>query len=136
MIFSRGLGALSFLGVATALSACGDYSKAAVGAGVAVASVAVYRAVTGDCWASCRPGLVCDEKSGLCEPGECAPGCPVGTHCVRTVHGDLVCVRAAGTFTRGGHKAAPVRHLDAGTTIDDGGGKRDAGGAHEGGAGR
>jgi hypothetical protein len=42
-----------------------------------VAAAGVNRAVTGQCWAACRPGLVCDRASGLCvEPGAVsrAPG--------------------------------------------------------------
>ena len=44
-----------------------NYRGAAVGAAFGVAAAGVNRAITGDCWASCRPGTRCDRKSGLCE---------------------------------------------------------------------
>lgn len=44
-----------------------NYQGAAVGAVFGVAAAGVNRAITGDCWASCRPGTRCDKKSGLCE---------------------------------------------------------------------
>jgi hypothetical protein len=78
-----------------------DYGAAAAGLGVAVATTAVYRAATGDCWARCPAGHICDRASGLCVAAECAPGCPVGQHCVREVDGSTRCVDSAGTFTFG-----------------------------------
>ena len=41
-------------------------AQAAVGTGLAVAAAGINRAVTHECWAACRPGLVCDQASGLC----------------------------------------------------------------------
>jgi hypothetical protein len=61
---------------ALALAACKSSSpyatpqNAAIGTGIAVGAAAVNRAVTGDCWAACRPGTICDKTTGLCvEPG-------------------------------------------------------------------
>lgn len=69
------------------------YAQAAVGTGAAVTMVGVNRAVTHDCWARCSPGYLCNEKTGLCDPGECLPGCSVGMHCARDVRGVALCVR-------------------------------------------
>ncbi|MFO0589325.1 MAG: hypothetical protein U0441_17440 [Polyangiaceae bacterium] len=44
-----------------------NYRGAAVGAAFGLAAAGVNRAITGDCWAACRPGTRCDRKSGLCE---------------------------------------------------------------------
>ena len=44
-----------------------NYQGAAVGAAFGIAAAGVNRAITGDCWASCRPGTHCNKKSGLCE---------------------------------------------------------------------
>jgi hypothetical protein len=41
-------------------------TNAVVGTGLAVAAAGINRAVTHECWAVCRPGLVCDRASGLC----------------------------------------------------------------------
>jgi hypothetical protein len=41
-------------------------TNVAIGTGMAVAAAAINRAATKDCWAACRPGLVCDHGSGLC----------------------------------------------------------------------
>lgn len=41
-------------------------TNVAIGTGMAVAAAAVNRAATKECWAACRPGLVCDHDSGLC----------------------------------------------------------------------
>ena len=41
-------------------------TQAAVGTGLAVAAAGLNRAVTHECWAACRPGLECDQASGLC----------------------------------------------------------------------
>lgn len=38
-----------------------------MGAAFGLAAAGVNRAITGDCWASCRPGTRCNRKSGLCE---------------------------------------------------------------------
>jgi hypothetical protein len=65
-----------FLTTAGVLAACkssspyGTPANAAIGTGIAVGAAAVNRAVTGECWAACRPGTICDKTSGLCvEPG-------------------------------------------------------------------
>lgn len=44
-----------------------NYQGAAIGAAFGVAAAGVNRAITGDCWASCRDGTRCNRKSGLCE---------------------------------------------------------------------
>ena len=67
------------------------YAQAAVATVAAVGAVGIYRAVTHDCWARCRTGYLCNEESGLCEFGECLPGCEFGTHCVRDVRGEYRC---------------------------------------------
>lgn len=58
--------------------ACGSSSSAAtnaaIGAGVAVAAAGINRAVNNECWAACRPGLVCNRASGLCVEEGTAPG--------------------------------------------------------------
>ena len=44
----------------------GTATQAALGTGLAVAAAGINRAVNHECWAACRPGLVCDQASGLC----------------------------------------------------------------------
>ena len=41
-------------------------SQAVLGTSLALGATAINRAVTHECWAACRPGLVCDRSSGLC----------------------------------------------------------------------
>jgi hypothetical protein len=72
------------------------YAQAGVAAVVAVTTVGIHRALTSDCWARCRPGYLCNRESGLCELGECLPGCPYGTHCVRDVGGKYRCASDLG----------------------------------------
>ena len=62
--------------LALAPLACGGSSgsttvtSAAIGTGLAVAAAGINRAVNHECWAACRPGLVCNRANGLCvEPG-------------------------------------------------------------------
>lgn len=91
---SRWVLVLAPLGV----SSCGstnqqNYVHAAVGAGAAIAAVGINRAITKDCWARCSPGYLCNEERGLCELGECLPGCAVGFHCVRDIKLGTYCVR-------------------------------------------
>lgn len=72
----------------TLLSCAGsDAGHAALGTGVMVGAVGVNRAATGDCWAHCSPGYVCNQESGLCEKGECYPACDAGYHCAATSMG-------------------------------------------------
>jgi hypothetical protein len=47
-------------------SAGSTVTQAAVGTGLAVAAAGLNRAVSHECGAACRPGLVCDQASGLC----------------------------------------------------------------------
>jgi hypothetical protein len=72
------------------------YAEAAVGTGIAVAMTGVHRAATKDCWGRCSPGYLCNEESGLCELGECLPGCEAGTHCARDARNVAYCARDAG----------------------------------------
>lgn len=81
---SRPLLGLLVLG-ATVLSCAGsDAERAALGTGIMVGAVAVHRAATGDCWAHCSLGYLCNHESGLCEKGECRPACDAGYHCAVT----------------------------------------------------
>jgi hypothetical protein len=83
-----------------ALVACGDsnqntYAQAISGTAIMVTAVGIHRAITDDCWARCSPGYLCNEKSGLCEPGECVPACEFGDHCVHQIGGGYRCVQDA-----------------------------------------
>jgi hypothetical protein len=117
------------------LASCGsshtnDYGAAAAGLGLAVAGAAVYRAATGNCWASCPSGHVCDRESGLCVALECAPGCPVGQECVRDLDGKTRCAPSAGAVTLGAAAASDAGAVgsDAGVgTSDPSAGDEDAG---------
>ena len=129
-----------------ALGACSEanqqnYVKAAAATGVAVAAVGVNRAITNDCWARCSTGYLCNEESGLCEPGECLPGCEVGSHCVRDVRGMTYCVRDDYVSSRrpqprdaGAAPPPDASPRDAGAALAADGGKlADAGEPHDGG---
>jgi len=102
------------LALCTALGvgACGgggnQYAAAAVGLGATIAATAAYRSVTGGCWASCGQGLTCDRATGLCVRGECAPGCPVGQHCVREPNDEDHCVDDALSTSFGSAPQVPV----------------------------
>jgi hypothetical protein len=89
----RALGA-GAAAIATALAfACGgspslgrgsnDYLGAVVTAGAAVAMAGANRAVTGDCWAQCRNGMMCDRDSGTCVALPCGGACPGDWTCQR-----------------------------------------------------
>jgi len=90
----RGLFLVAVLAGATTCSSSRNtrnYQAAGVGlAAVAVHSVA-YRAVTGNCYAMCTPGNVCDRQTGFCVPSECSPSCPDGQRCVRGLDDRLHC---------------------------------------------
>jgi hypothetical protein len=64
--------AFTIAALAASASACNSpalHSKvtnAAIGTGLAVAAAGINRAATHECWAACRPGTVCDRRSGLC----------------------------------------------------------------------
>ena len=68
-----------------------NYARAAVATGAMIAAVGINRAITDDCWGRCSAGYLCNEESGLCELGECLPGCEVGYHCVKDVRGVTYC---------------------------------------------
>jgi len=93
------------------------YAQAGVATVAAVAAVGMYRAITHDCWARCQPGYLCNERSGLCERGECLPGCEYGTHCVRDALGEYYCASDYGNQQmRSSIRGAPV--ADAGLASD------------------
>jgi hypothetical protein len=88
---------IRFLGlVLSALASCGPsggYGTAAAGVGVAVAATGLYRGVTGDCWAACSAGYVCDRARGVCVAGEClSVGCAPGSRCAIEPDGHFDCV--------------------------------------------
>jgi hypothetical protein len=101
------------------------YGQAAVATVAAVGVVGLHRALTRDCWARCRPGYLCNEESGLCELGECLPGCEFGTHCVRDALGHYRCTSDLGNHqVRSSLRATPagsaVGASDAGLPSDAG----------------
>ena len=67
---------------------------------VTVAAVGVNRALTRECWAACSPGYVCDQKRGLCVPGECTPACVEPNQCT-LVNSKLMCVTPERTIVHG-----------------------------------
>ena len=87
-------------GVSAALASasCGaqnseKYAQAAIGTSAVLVATGVSRAVSKSCWANCSTGYACNESTGLCELGECLPGCEVGTHCVRDTRDITYCAR-------------------------------------------
>jgi len=87
--------AIASLSVCLALCGCGHnstYGAAAGGLGATVAATAIYRGISGDCWARCRPGYICNRERGVCEPGECMPACAPGYFCFREPDETLDCV--------------------------------------------
>jgi hypothetical protein len=71
--------------------------QAVVATAAMVAAVAANRALTGECWAACTPGYVCDHESGLCVEGECTPRCDEEQVCARVAE-QLVCVDKGTAF--------------------------------------
>jgi hypothetical protein len=109
-----------------------NYTHAAIATPAAIGMVGVHRAITKDCWARCSPGYLCNEEKGLCEPGECLPGCEVGFHCVRDIKLGTYCARDTdGAPTQSTIKVSPGPSaglaLDAGAA--DAGPATDAGDA-------
>jgi hypothetical protein len=68
-----------------------NYQAAAVGAGAVALHSVAYRAVTGNCYAMCTPGHLCDRQTGMCVPSECSPACPDGQRCTRDLDNRLYC---------------------------------------------
>jgi len=97
----RALALLAWLPLACAGPTTNNYAVAGVALGGTVIAAGANRAITGDCWAHCAPGYVCDRPRGLCVKAECAPGCPVGTHCEREADGRFSCIDDVGAFTLG-----------------------------------
>jgi len=92
-------------------------AQAGIATAIAVTTVGIHRALTGDCWARCRPGYLCNHESGLCELGECLPACPYGTHCTRDVGGTYRCASDLGNqSTQSSFRVAPAS--DAGLAND------------------
>jgi hypothetical protein len=120
----RGPGLIVALVVPLGLWSCSranqtNYAHAAIGTGAAIGWVGVHRAITKDCWGRCRLGYLCNEENGLCELGECLPGCEVGTHCVRDLRGRTYCVNdVGGAAARSTLTVAP--NSNAGVPIDAG----------------
>jgi hypothetical protein len=105
-------------------AACSDankqtYAQAALGTLGAITAVGINRAITDDCWARCQPGYVCNEESGLCERGECVPGCEYGSHCVRDARGDFHCESDFGNRPIKS-SLSTTQPLDAGVVSDAG----------------
>ena len=73
-------------------------TQAAVATAVTVVATGVNRKLTGDCWAACTPGHVCERESGLCIRGECSPSCGDHQFCVK-LEGQLTCVDKAALYT-------------------------------------
>jgi hypothetical protein len=69
-----------------------NYTGAAIFGGTAVAAAGANRAVTGDCWASCPTGRVCNRETGTCDLLPCSSHCPADLRCER-VGGEEVCVQ-------------------------------------------
>ncbi|GEM_PF-2176769 len=80
----------------------GESGAAVAALGTTILLTGVRRAATGDCWASCGAGTICNRERGLCEKGECVPACPVGSHCLRDLDGSLTCRDDPMAFTPGG----------------------------------
>ena len=83
---ARAWGLVAVGGALALAFACGgtnDYLGAAVTAGAAVAAAGVNRAATGDCWAQCRNGMMCDRDSGTCVAVPCGGACPADWRCER-----------------------------------------------------
>lgn len=66
----------------TAAGCGGDYGNAAIATAGGVAHAGVNRAVTKECWAQCRPGLLCDHETGMCvEHKPCKGRCASNERC-------------------------------------------------------
>jgi len=111
--------------VLTVLASCGHaggYGAGAAGLGVAVAATGLYRGVTGDCWAACSAGYVCDRARGVCVAGEClSAGCVPGSRCVIEPDGHFDCVADPSVIPIGGSAARrPAAFaIDAGAAITE-----------------
>lgn len=109
--------------VLSVLASCGHagtYGAAAGGLGVAVAATSLYRGATGDCWAACSPGYVCDRARGICVAGEClSAGCAPGSRCVVEPDGRFDCVADPSVIPIGGAagRRPAVSGSDAGAPV-------------------
>ena len=63
-----------------------------------VTAAAVNRERTGDCWAQCSSGMICDRERGVCVDAECAPACSAGQVCEKLSVG-FACVSEGKGFT-------------------------------------
>lgn len=99
---------LALLGMcACAASSAGTYGPALSGAGALLVTTAIHRSITGDCWANCGRGHVCDRNSGLCVEGECTPGCAPYESCQKLSVGFACVPTDLGTRTRAAKPESP-----------------------------
>lgn len=106
--------AFAFVSLAT-LTACrvegiGKGPSAALLGATAIGAAAVNRSVSGDCWATCSPGWVCNRESGLCEKVE---GQDTGLRFIRRLETD------AGATDSTADSTLPTAELDAGADTDE-----------------
>jgi hypothetical protein len=86
---------------------------------VAVLATGLYRGVTGDCWAACSAGYVCDRARGVCVAGEClSTGCAPGSRCAIESDGHFECVADLTVIPLNSALASAVQvsRADAGTS--------------------
>jgi hypothetical protein len=67
-----------------------DFVGAGVYAATGLGAAAVNRKVTGDCYAACTTGYVCNHDTGMCEQRTCM--CPADRVC-EIVGGEVVCTQ-------------------------------------------
>ena len=90
-----------------------NYQAGGAALGVAAVHAVGYRAITGNCYAICTPGNVCDRQTGFCVPSECSPACADGQRCQRDLDGRLYCEDDGLTLSL--MKASRAASFDAGT---------------------
>jgi hypothetical protein len=90
-------------------------ANAAIGTGLAVAAAGINRAVNKECWAACRPGLVCDHGSGLCVEAGSAQASFARTHPLEPINAN-----AAGREYEVPALGAGAGDGDAGASVDAG----------------
>src|SRR5690606_2755125 len=74
-------------------------TQAAAGAAAMVTATGLNRAMTGECWAACTPGYVCEHDTGLCVPGECSPSCKEEQLCVQ-LEEQLTCIEKSVAYNQ------------------------------------
>ena len=73
-----------------ALGGPNDYVGAGVFAATGVGAAVVNRKLTGDCYASCPAGYVCNHDTGVCDRRSCT--CPADQVC-EIVGGEVLCTQ-------------------------------------------